>query len=728
MMKRLFTLFVILIAFGGTLAQESPHVKMETPCETCHLTGSWNRVRFFHDKTNFPLLDRHKDVDCKSCHELEDFSKVSPDCIACHDDIHQAKLGSDCQRCHTERGWEVFDVEEIHETTQFPLMGAHSLVDCQSCHKNTMQGDFALFASDCIDCHQQNYLDIQNPNHVSNSFSTDCRECHEMNDWTPAFLPNHDIFFPVFSGEHDGVWNDCQDCHLNPSSFQDFSCINCHEHQQPEMDDKHSGMDGYSYDSNSCFSCHPTGEGGEFKDHDNRFFPIFTGDHAGEWDECATCHTNETNRQEFTCVVCHEHEQPEMDNKHSGITGYVFQSSDCLFCHPNGEKGEFREHDTQLFPIFTGDHAGEWDECATCHTNETNRQEFTCVVCHEHEQPEMDNKHSGITGYVFQSSDCLFCHPDGEKGDFREHDTQFFPIFTGDHAGEWDECATCHTNETNRQEFSCVVCHEHEQPEMDNKHSGITGYVFQSSDCLFCHPNGEKGEFREHDTEFFPIFTGDHAGEWDECATCHTNETNRQEFTCVVCHEHEQPEMDNKHSGITGYVFQSSDCLFCHPDGEKGEFREHDTEFFPIFTGDHAGEWDECATCHTNETNRQEFSCVVCHEHEQPEMDNKHSGITGYVFQSTDCLFCHPDGEKGDFREHDTQFFPIFTGDHAGEWDSCDICHNVPENREIFTCLDCHEHRQSKMDDKHLGEVNDYVYDSNACYECHPNGKEDDDD
>jgi hypothetical protein len=29
------------------------------------------------------------------------------------------------------------------------------------------------------------------------------------------------------------------------------------------------------------------------------------------------------------------------------------------------------------------------------------------------------------------------------------------------------------------------------------------------------------------------------------------------------------------------------------------------------------------------------------------------------------------------------------------------------------------------MDDKHLGKVQNYVYDSNACYDCHPNGTED---
>ncbi|MCZ6819084.1 MAG: hypothetical protein O7G31_06280, partial [Calditrichaeota bacterium] len=118
-------------------------------------------------------------------------------------------MGGDCEKCHSFQGWEIFNVEEIHSNTRFPMMGRHTLVDCESCHQTQQQGDFAMLTTDCITCHQQEYLAVENPNHVSNSFSTQCHDCHEMNDWQPAFLANHDPFFPIFSGEHDGVWSDC---------------------------------------------------------------------------------------------------------------------------------------------------------------------------------------------------------------------------------------------------------------------------------------------------------------------------------------------------------------------------------------------------------------------------------------------------------------------------------------------------------------------------------------
>ena len=182
--------------------------------------------------------------------------------------------------------------------------------------------------------------------------------------------------------------------------------------------------------------------------------------------------------------------------------------------------------------------------------------------------------------------------------------------------------------------------------------------------------------------------------------------------------------MDAKHQGITGYSFNSMNCYQCHPTGQKGEFREHDSQYFPIYTGTHQNKWDTCKTCHVDPANRKVFTCVDCHEHTQTRMDPVHQGIPGYSFNSLDCYQCHPTGKKGQFRDHDNLYFPIYSGPHKGKWDSCRTCHNVPGNSKIFTCLVCHQHSRSKMDDKHLGKVNGYQYDSNACYNCHPNGKE----
>ncbi|MFQ5638646.1 MAG: hypothetical protein ACE5IR_11705, partial [bacterium] len=321
-------------------------------------------------------------------------------------------MGNNCERCHSYQGWESFNVEEIHTNTRFPMMGRHALVDCQSCHRNQQQGDYALLTTDCASCHQQEYLATENPNHVANSFSTDCQECHGMNDWRPAFLANHDALFPVFSGEHDGAWSNCFDCHTNPTTFTDFTCLTCHKHRQSKMDEEHRGLSGYVYESNACLSCHPTGGKADVsKNHDVDFFPIFSGTHRGAWEECAECHMSPGTFNIVSCIDCHRHEAAKTHAEHTGIQGYTYESSQCYFCHPTGEKGEFRDHDNLFFPIFTGTHLGSWEECLSCHPNTANRKEFTCLDCHEHSQQEMDPKHTGIQGYTYESSQCYFCHP-----------------------------------------------------------------------------------------------------------------------------------------------------------------------------------------------------------------------------------------------------------------------------------------------------------------------------
>jgi hypothetical protein len=106
------------------------------------------------------------------------------------------------------------------------------------------------------------------------------------------------------------------------------------------------------------------------------------------------------------------------------------------------------------------------------------------VACH---QADYDDEHQG-SGYP---TDCAACHTSTvwSDGSF-DHDADYFPIFSGNHQGKWSDCATCHTNPGDFSVFSCFGCHVHNQTSMDNKHEGRTGYVYASSACLSCHPNG----------------------------------------------------------------------------------------------------------------------------------------------------------------------------------------------------------------------------------------------
>ncbi|MFK5959136.1 MAG: hypothetical protein QM495_09760, partial [Lutibacter sp.] len=112
----------------------------------------------------------------------------------------------------------------------------------------------------CVTCHQNDYDTTNDPNHLSAGFSTDCTACHTTGGWTPSTFDHDSQYFPIYSGKHQGEWDQCIDCHTT-NNYSTFSCIDCHEHSnKAEVDNDHKGESGYVYESNACYNCHPTGQ------------------------------------------------------------------------------------------------------------------------------------------------------------------------------------------------------------------------------------------------------------------------------------------------------------------------------------------------------------------------------------------------------------------------------------------------------------------------------------
>jgi hypothetical protein len=644
--KVLGAMGIIVLAMGlspdtveAQKVRESPHKKLTLACDACHVATSFNDIRFDHTATGFALEGQHAVAKCLSCHNIEDFSRVDRACASCHQDVHSGRSGATCEHCHTAGGWRVFDAEEIHADTNFPVMGRHLVLDCESCHPGMPETDFRNTSSDCYTCHRADYEGVASPDHKGSGFSTDCRECHQLLAWTPAVMGDHDAVFPIFSGMHRNQWSDCSECHTSQGNYRVFDCLTCHEHAQDNTDIHHAGMPGYAYTSNECLACHPTGAADRYTQHDPLYFPIYSGTHTGQWTDCASCHT--TSTATFSCIDCHQHEPVATDSHHNGMPGYSYTSEACYFCHPTGVKGNFVEHDTQYFPIFSGTHSGQWTDCAACHT--TGGAAFSCIDCHAHDQPTVEVKHNGMPGYAYASQSCFGCHPTGVAGRFTDHDALFFPVYSGKHSGRWTDCAECHTSAGNNAVFSCLDCHL--QNDTDPHHVGMPGYSYTSAACLDCHPDGNAGQFTIHDAQYFPIYSGTHTAQWTDCAACHT--TSSGAFSCVDCHAHDPASTDPTHNGMTGYAYDSQACFGCHPTGVGGQFVDHDAQFFPIYTGKHAGRWNSCAQCHVTPGNNSVFSCFECHEHSQSRMDDKHLGeVNGYSYDSIECLRCHPDGRS----------------------------------------------------------------------------------
>jgi DnaJ-class molecular chaperone len=174
------------------------------------------------------------------------------------------------------------------------------------------------------------------------------------------------------------------------------------------------GMPEYSYVSTVCYGCHSSGAPEDYPQHDvNGFFPIYSGTHNGVWAECATCHTNPTDRSVYDCLGCHT--QGTVDPVHLGMPEYSYLSTVCYTCHPSGVIEDYIEHDANFFPIYSGTHIDRWTSCATCHIDPGDKSVYSCLVACHAKNPT-DNRHTNPTpvpGYVYDSYECFNCHPTG---------------------------------------------------------------------------------------------------------------------------------------------------------------------------------------------------------------------------------------------------------------------------------------------------------------------------
>ena len=250
-----------------------PHIgELGADCGRCHTPRNFiDRTAQLdaHRLTRFPLTGAHVTRDCEECHapvaqgQLQ-YVNTPVDCQSCHLPLYQATTNpshaaagfpTDCSQCHAPTTWNRARFD--HRTTSFPLTGAHTTLPCASCHANGYTGT----PTACYACHQADYEGTTDPSHVIQNYPTDCSICHNTTSWQGARFAQHDaLYFPIYSGAHNGRWNACSTCHNVPSNFSIFNCLGCHT--DPGTSSKHSGVSGYSYNSQACYTCHPTGRVG----------------------------------------------------------------------------------------------------------------------------------------------------------------------------------------------------------------------------------------------------------------------------------------------------------------------------------------------------------------------------------------------------------------------------------------------------------------------------------
>jgi hypothetical protein len=343
-----------------------------TDCASCHDTKTWRQTHFDHDKTEFPLTNKHREVSCAACHAGERYKGTPKQCVACHmpDDVHRGSQGPQCANCHTTADWTSQKFDHTRETG-FALLGRHAHIGCQECHRSGNLKD--PIPKDCNGCHKAD------DRHVGR-LGTACADCHGNDLWKVSSFDHTARFHFALEGAHAKL--DCHACHTGVAKVQKLGidCASCHRADEP-----HGGSLG-----KQCEQCHTQSNWKDVRfDHDMSGFPLL-GLHVAV--TCGQCHTTQRFKETpHECVDCHA----KVDI-HKGSLG-----KECGSCHtPNGWKmWEFDHAQRTRFPL-TGSHAKVG--CRECHIKPQNvrKPSMVCGTCHAG-----DDVHAGRFG-----AQCQECH------------------------------------------------------------------------------------------------------------------------------------------------------------------------------------------------------------------------------------------------------------------------------------------------------------------------------
>jgi hypothetical protein len=212
-----------------------------------------------HERTNFPLVGKHRTLSCRECHINLVFEGTPTDCEVCHwerrqDDRYALRLGTRCADCHTPQSWKRVDPALwSHETaTGYALEGTHRTLDCEACHGT---GGFAPQPTDCYACHESDYRGTNEPNHLQAGFPTSCPSCHDQRSWAGARFA-HSGF--DLQGRHAAAA--CSDCHKNGVYVGTPSdCASCHINDYNGTTDPNRRANGYSLECQTCHGTSATG-------------------------------------------------------------------------------------------------------------------------------------------------------------------------------------------------------------------------------------------------------------------------------------------------------------------------------------------------------------------------------------------------------------------------------------------------------------------------------------
>jgi hypothetical protein len=394
-------------------------------CDICHTTSSWKTIfpgfDFDHSKTKYPLLGKHAQVSCVTCHVNGDFKKqlAFANCKDCHTpDPHKGQFDArpkngECAECHTVDGWKpsLFGVKE-HDTSKYPLKGKHVSVDCAKCHiparKDTA---YKVKFEYCNDCHK----DAHDNQFATAPYNNSCEPCHTVQDFhrTTFTIAKHRNTRFALAGAHVAV--PCADCHklgaagrsdkVVPYHFENRDCTACHKDpHKGEFNDRmaRKRANGTPF---GCEACHNVKSWADINgfDHSKTRFPL-VGAHrtvvCGDCHKATTAYESRFKGTPQQCEACH-------NDVHDSQFVAKDAKTHCADCH-NSQRWvpSIFDHDTRTHFALTGGHANV--PCAKCHLQTRLVGEKLIVV------------------YKNTPKKCVDCHGNDPK----IRDLQPVPLFT----------------------------------------------------------------------------------------------------------------------------------------------------------------------------------------------------------------------------------------------------------------------------------------------------------
>ncbi|MBN2524921.1 MAG: hypothetical protein JXR76_00920 [Deltaproteobacteria bacterium] len=611
---------------------DAHHNRFGKNCLSCHNVNSWvidtpTRDLSFHNRTDFPLLGRHRFVPCERCHprNAKGNMKLTPiaheRCNTCHPNAHPDfspahYLKRDCGECHTNGGFapSKFTLND-HQKTKFPLSAPHQTVACPVCHLNKMG---------------QPVTDTGSKKLAGFTAKRVLSKWRLISDVAPQ---------------------KCDRCHASPhrSQFAGQQCTNCHNGTSWRIDattwqhEKHStyALKG-RHKKVACAKCHLTES-----DLDGTFVRYRPIDHA----DCTPCHGDHHLGQfrllspKKKCSNCHEEKgfaPSKFDHNNPAFCTFPLRGKHlktrCIKCHPRT---------TLADGVSTIRYRPTLSDCDLCHADE-HRGAFSKAATVQH-RPNSAIPSAGTSPpnardlwgapknwFPPQSTrtDCSACHKESGWHDVQfDHSQTTFPL-KGHHRQV--PCDQCHKKDISTPlPLNCVGCHE-------DVHRGSLG-----ANCAECHNeegfrNTSPAVLARHNRTRFPL-VGRHAAL--PCTECH-RDANGREFQkvptqCVACHAKDIPapgQTSVDHSAI------HMACDRCHTpvSWKTAAFEGHD-RCFPIGTFSKHGSVS-CTKCHQgappsslSDCSTGTFSCRQCHGCQTA----RHRGVPGYACEDRRCYECH---------------------------------------------------------------------------------------